>query len=149
MHRLSGLIATARRKPILAGAVGCLALVVACLACGFVQIALDPSLLNTSTPRPTVPSPTVTITRTAEPTRTARPTKTSTPTPTERPTRTATPTAVPTLAGNTQPNYDTNEDGKVTCDDFALQSPAQAAYDAGYHELDGSDNDGKACETKP
>lgn len=51
----------------------------------------------------------------------------------------------------TQPpqGYDTNADGKITCADFTTHADAQAAYDAGVTSLDGSDKDGKACETLP
>lgn len=153
MQRLTGLVAAARRRPKLAGCLAAVATIAACLVCGSVNIALNPSLLNTRTPRPTTPSPTVTITRTTaptntpEPTHTPRPSKTPTATPTERPTRTATPLPAPTSAG--PKNYDKNGDGSVTCDDFNFQFEAQEAYDSGYTQLDGSDNDGKACETKP
>jgi hypothetical protein len=53
----------------------------------------------------------------------------------------------PAPAGGT--NYDHNGDGKVTCADFSAQAEAQAAYNAGYTNLDGNDNDGKACESLP
>lgn len=46
-------------------------------------------------------------------------------------------------------SYDSNGDGKVTCADFRTQAAAQKAYNAGYTNLDGNDNDGKACETLP
>lgn len=158
MQRLTGLIQFSRRQPIIAGGAGCLVLVVAFFACGFIQIALNPSLLNTRTPTATVPSPTVTITHTPtatvpsstpEPTRTPRPSKTPTPTASPRPTRTATPTLAPTVAGSAPRNFDANGDGKVTCADFTLQSQAQEAYNAGYTDLDGAPKDGKACESLP
>jgi micrococcal nuclease len=45
--------------------------------------------------------------------------------------------------------FDSNGDGKVTCKDFHTQAAAQQAYNAGQTQLDGNDNDGKACETLP
>jgi len=73
------------------------------------------------------------------------------------PTQAATATAVlaptativyvqPTAAST---SYDSNGDGKVTCGDFNSQAAAQRAYNAGYTNLDGNDNDGKACESLP
>jgi len=64
----------------------------------------------------------------------------STPAPVIAPTDT--PVPAPT-------NYDRNGDGKVTCADFSTQAEAQAAYNAGYTNLDGNDNDGLACESLP
>lgn len=60
------------------------------------------------------------------------------------------PTA-PAPSNNTSggANYDKNGDGKVTCADFQTQAAAQQAYNAGYTNLDGNDNDGKACESLP
>lgn len=80
------------------------------------------------------PAPTVTLTRTPRPA----------PTATKAPTRKPAPTSAPAAT-----NYDTNNDGKVTCADFQTQAQAQAAYNAGYTSLDGSDNDGQACESLP
>ncbi len=45
--------------------------------------------------------------------------------------------------------FDHNRDGKVTCADFSFQSEAQEAYRAGHTQLDGNDNDGRACESLP
>ncbi|HRF46706.1 MAG TPA: excalibur calcium-binding domain-containing protein [Anaerolineales bacterium] len=110
---------------------------------------------------------------TAEPTETTVPSATAAPTeiPTDPPTVTAVPptpipptavpptiapptiapqpTAIPTVAQAGPPNFDHNGDGKVTCDDFSTQAEAQIAYEAGYRNLDGNDNDGLACESKP
>ena len=51
----------------------------------------------------------------------------------------------------TQPpqGYDSDGDGKVTCADFTTHAEAQEAYNSGQTSLDGSDNDGLACETLP
>lgn len=74
------------------------------------------------------------------------------PTATALPTQPVPPTATfvfiqPTAASTT--GFDNNRDGKVTCADFQTHSAAQQAYNAGYTNLDGNDNDGLACETLP
>ena len=48
-----------------------------------------------------------------------------------------------------RPSYDRNGDGSVTCKDFSSQAQAQRAYNAGNFNLDGNDNDGRACESLP
>lgn len=53
---------------------------------------------------------------------------------------------LPTSGGS---GFDNNGDGKVTCADFSTQAAAQQACNAGYTNLDGNDNDGKACESLP
>lgn len=153
MQKSAGIVAGVRARPKMAIVIGCAVLVLLFCLCGAINIVLNPSLLNTSTPRPTVPSPTATITRTTaptatdKPTRTPRPTKTPTATASPRPTRTATPIPPPTSSG--PKNYDKNGDGKVTCDDFNFQFQAQEAYDAGYTDLDGNPKNGRACESLP
>ena len=57
-------------------------------------------------------------------------------------------TQQPSSGGNSA-SFDSNGDGKVTCGDFQTQAAAQQAYNAGFTNLDGNDNDGKACESLP
>jgi len=95
--------------------------------------------------------PTQTFTVTTIPTKTITPippaTNTVVPTKTPSPTKPPLPTAVPPTSPST--GFDNNGDGKVTCADFQTQAAAQQAYDAGYTQLDGNDNDGLACESLP
>lgn len=95
--------------------------------------ALALSFTATNTP---LPSPTKFPTRTPFPT--IPPTRTATRTPTQAP-----------ASGGGQTGFDNNGDGRVTCADFQTRAQAQRAYEAGYRNLDGSDNDGKACEGLP
>ncbi len=93
------------------------------------------------------------------PTQTIAPTETPAPTQTPLPTNTLAPLPTATIFIEifpTQPqssggsgNFDSNSDGKITCSDFNYQHEAQQAYNAGYTNLDGNDNDGKACESLP
>lgn len=99
---------------------------------------------NTSTPMNTL-TPTITYT----PTITRTPTETSPPTSTRTSTPTATNTRLPPPTIPPISYYDKNGDGKVTCADFRTQQEAQAAYILGYKRLDGTDNDGIACELLP
>jgi len=111
---------------------------------------ISDSFTQTAAALPTLtPTPTITFTPTAS--NTPLPTRTISPTRTRPPTQTPTivavfPTQPPASGGS---GYDSNGDGKVTCGDFATQAAAQQAYNAGYTNLDGNDNDGKACETLP
>ena len=111
---------------------------------------ISDSFTQTAAALPTLtPAPTITFTPTAS--NTPLPTRTISPTRTRPPTQTPTivavfPTQLPASGGT---GYDSNGDGKVTCTDFATQAAAQQAYNAGYTNLDGNDNDGKACETLP
>jgi len=119
-----------------------------------------PSLAQTAMPTWTLPfvSPTIVervITLTPKPMATqTRPPALGAPTQTPAlavlSTETPTPVIIPM---DTPPpaatNYDRNGDGKVTCADFSTQAEAQAAYNAGYTNLDGNDNDGLACESLP
>lgn len=89
-------------------------------------------------PSPTVPPP---ATTTVPPTNTAV-SPTATPVP---PTDTPQPQAICTCAGDT-----------LNCSDFDTQAQAQACYDycvsqgrGDIHGLDGSDHDGRACESLP
>ena len=52
-------------------------------------------------------------------------------------------------AGSSGNHFDGNGDGRVTCADFRSHAAAQSAYSAGEIQLDGNDNDGKACESLP
>lgn len=81
-------------------------------------------------------------------TQTAIPTQTSIPTVVIPSPVVIIPTQQPPSSGGSG-SYDNNGDGKVTCKDFQTQAAAQQAYNAGYTNLDGNDNDGKACETLP
>jgi hypothetical protein len=59
------------------------------------------------------------------------------------------PTSTFSSGGGGAGGFDNNGDGKVTCADFQTQAAAQRAYNAGYTNLDGNDNDGRACESLP
>jgi hypothetical protein len=61
------------------------------------------------------------------------------------------PTATVLFIAATSSNtgFDSNGDGNITCGDFNTQAAAQQAYNAGYTQLDGNDNDGRACESLP
>jgi Excalibur calcium-binding domain len=92
-------------------------------------------------------SPTITSTLTSAPTFTAFPSFTALVLSSDTPAPTATVVFVlPTSASS---GFDNNGDGKVTCADFSTQAEAQQAYNAGYTQLDGNDNDGRACESLP
>jgi hypothetical protein len=64
------------------------------------------------------------------------------------PAPTAIPTTNPIPTQPTQPDFDNNGDGRVTCADFRTRSEARAALRAGYTNLD-NDNDGIPCESLP
>lgn len=136
-------------------------------ATAMTTITARPSKTAGSTRTPTRTPRTYTVT--VKPTATQRPPIrwSATPTPVSRSitipidTATAASVVVPTLAPTDapltavptpvpqRPNYDNNGDGKVTCADFSTQAQAQEAYYAGYTNLDGNDNDGRACESLP
>lgn len=112
------------------------------------------------------PSETATPTSTPTSTATAKTTETEVPTSTVRPTATdkATETSPATTAPLAPTNAPSGNDngpcscsGKdLDCSDFATHAAAQACYDyckavtgGDVHKLDGSDNDGLACENLP
>lgn len=126
----------------------------------------------TATPTPTAtitPTPTSTATITPTPTSTPTPTATITPTPTASPlppTVTSLPPPTITLAppptlppATSTPGGEaicTCQSNSLNCSDFTGQQQAQACYDhclsvtgSDIHRLDGSDGDGKACESLP
>lgn len=103
------------------------------------------------------PTSTTTPTSTSTPT----PTATSTPTPTATevqsgPTATHTPTVTPTATDDQTGGPCLCTGNIYNCSDFATQPQAQACMDwcisqgvGDIHRLDGSDNDGRACENLP
>lgn len=114
------------------------------------------SFTQTALAQPTLALPTSTVASIFDliPSATAVPAIVSSPTNPPAPTAIQLPTNVPPPVIVVQPTvastgYDNNGDGKITCKDFSTQAAAQQAYNAGYKNLDGNDNDGKACETLP
>lgn len=104
--------------------------------------------LPTSTPTITLtPLPTLTSTSTITPTITLTPTPSHTPTITLTPTKRP-PTPVPTAICNCSRDYD--------CKDFRTQSSAQRCFNFcggsttfNWSHLDGTDKDGRVCESLP
>lgn len=111
-------------------------------------VSNEPVPTSTSTSTPT---PTATTQSEATATNTPTATSTSTSTATSTPTATPTPTATTPSQGPCPCNANT-----LNCSDFDTQPEAQACFNwcvsqgAGdIHGLDGSDNDGLACESLP